>query len=92
MLVGLLLSLYYRYVEEVPRDELSQYKPVPQNRSIHQTITTGQPCELILREYTCVHCSEGQYADCVNPQAGSDYSCVFKLTTLLAIGIDCTGS
>jgi hypothetical protein len=28
--------------------------------------------ELILREltyYTCVHCSEGQYADCINPQA-----------------------
>ena len=73
MFTGLLLSLLYRYIEEVPRDTLSRYRPVPQNRSIHQIITTDQPCELILRElscYTCVYCSEGQYADCINPHTG----------------------
>lgn len=58
----------------MPRDELVRYKPIPQNRSVHQILTTDHSCQLILRDlscYCCDNCVEKNYLDCNNKDVTS---------------------
>ncbi len=70
----LCIPLLYRFIEAVPRSDLQRYKPVPQNRAIHQIITTNISGELLIRDLSCFRCEkcvEGQYDKCSNKHVSS---------------------
>ncbi|XP_033753369.1 uncharacterized protein LOC117336823 [Pecten maximus] len=64
---------HFRYIEAVSRETKIRFKPIPQNRKIHQIITTGNPSLLFIRNlscYSCDECIEGNYGSCVNQHVG----------------------
>jgi hypothetical protein len=59
----------FRYAEEIPGDKIPDYKPVYQNRKIHQISSTGTTEKLQVRPlscYECVGCLEGELENCGN--------------------------
>ena len=60
----------FRYVEEIPRNEVRQYCPIPGIRSIHQ-IVSDISGENRIRQLSCYECDEcllGKYDNCDNDE------------------------
>jgi hypothetical protein len=65
---GIYKRRVFRYIEDIERDESRYFMPIPENRKIHQIISSGNSLITVRAHscYSCNMCTNGQFSKCEN--------------------------
>ena len=82
----------FRYVESIPRDNNRNFKPVSQNRKVHQIISENGSGELISRDLSCYDCDKcfmGDIHNCKNiPYIGGSRKIKMQFSNITSVNED----
>ena len=82
----------FRYVESIPRDNNINFKPVSQNRKVHQIISGNGSGEFISRDLSCYDCGKcfmGGVHNCKNiPYIGGSLKIKMQFSNCTSVNED----